>query len=102
MLRVTIVNHSGRLYCQAGCGLDWSHPEVLKLAKERLRSRYGDEVELEYVDLAQSSDSFCELGELEEEAPFPRLVINGRVKIAGDFDLRMLLDMVEVEAELAG
>lgn len=102
MLRVVIVNHSGSIHCQVGCGWDWSQPEHLKLAEERLRSRYGAKVQLEYVDLAQPGDTFCEVGELEEEAPFPRLVINGLVKIAGDFDLRMLLDAVEVESEMAG
>jgi len=80
--------------------MDWSHPEILKLAEERLRSRYGAKVQLDYVDLAQLGYTFCEVGELDEEAPFPRLLINGLVKIAGDFDLRMLLDAVEVEAEM--
>jgi len=105
VLRVTIVNYSGSLHCQAGCGWDWSQPEHLKLADERLQSRYGAKVQLDYVDLAQLGSpplADCEVGELEEEAPFPRLVVNGRVKIAGDFDLRMLLDAVEVVAEMAG
>ena len=100
MLRVVIVNHSGSVHCQAGCGLDWSQPESLKLAEERLQSRYGTEVQLEYIDLARSGEPFCEAGEVEEEVRFPRLLINGKMKIAGDFDMRMLLDAVEVEAEM--
>ena len=102
MLRVVIVNHSGSVYCQAGCGWDWSQPESLKLAEERLRSRYGTEVQLDYVDLALSGKPFCEAGEMEGEARFPRLLINGKMKIAGDFDMRMLLDAVEVESEIEG
>jgi hypothetical protein len=103
VLRVVIVNHSGSVYCQAGCGWDWSQPDRLKLAEERLQSRYGAEVQLEYVDLARSGSpplEDCEKGEKEEEAHFPRLLINGKMKIAGDFDMRMLLDAVEVESEI--
>jgi len=105
MLRVVIVNNSGSIHCEVGCGWDWSQPETLKLAEERLRSRYGLQVQLDYIDLAQFGSpplADCQTDEMEEGAPFPRLVINGLVKIAGDFDLRMLLDAVEVESEIAG
>ncbi len=102
MLKVIIVNHSGIVHCQVGCGLDWSQPGNLKLAEERLQARYGTEVQLEYRDLARTGKVFSEAGEAEEEARFPRLLINGKMKIAGDFDLRMLLDAVEVEAEIEG
>ena len=101
MLRVTILNHSGSPHCQVACGMDWSQPETLKLADERLQSRYGAKVQLDYIDLAQGGQAISGVGDLGEEATYPRLVINGRVKIAGDFDLRMLLDAVEAEAEIA-
>lgn len=101
MLKVVIVNHSGSVHCQVGCGLDWSLPDNLKLAENRLQSRYGLEIRLEYVDLAISGEVFSEAGETEEEeVRFPRLLINGKMKIAGDFDMRMLLDAVEVESEI--
>ena len=99
MLRVVIVNNSKSVYCKEGCGWDWSKPEHLKLASERLGSRYGAEVQLEYVDVAGSDEKPGEAGEVER---FPRLFINGKMKIAGDFDMRMLLDAVEVESEIGG
>ena len=105
MLRVVIVNHSGSIRCQVGCGWDWSQPETLKLAEERLRSRYGSQVQLDYIDLARSGSpplADCQTDEMEEEARFPRLLINSKMKIAGDFDMRMLLDAVEVESEMMG
>lgn len=103
-MRVVIVNHSGSIHCQVGCGWDWSQPDHLKLAEERLHSRYGSLVQLDYIDLARSGSpplAECQTDEMEEEEMrFPRLVINGKMKIAGDFDMRMLLDAVEVEAEM--
>ncbi len=103
MLRVVIVNNTGSIHCQVGCGWDWSQPEHLKLAEERLRDRYGSEVQVDYIDLVQSEGlppADCQTDEMEEEPRFPRLVINGKMKIAGDFDMRMLLDAVEVVAEI--
>ena len=102
MLRVVIVNNSGSIHCQVGCGWDWSQPEALKLAQERLHSRYGSQVQLDYIDLARSGSppqAECQTEEMEE-ARFPRLLINSKMKIAGDFDMRMLLDAVEVESEI--
>ncbi len=105
MLRVVIINNSGSVHCAVGCGLDWSQPEHLKLAEERLKSRYGAQVQLDYIDLARSGSpppADCQTDETEEEARFPRLLINSKMKIAGDFDMRMLLDAVEVESEMTG
>ena len=102
-MRVVIVNHSGSIHCQMGCGWDWSQPETLKLAEERLHSRYGSQVQLDYIDVARSGSPppvECLTEEMEEGARFPRLLINSKMKIAGDFDMRMLLDAVEVEAEM--
>ena len=76
MLRVVIVNNSGSIHCQVGCGWDWSQPEHLKLAEERLRSRYGSEVQLDYVDLAQSGGlppADCQTDEMEDEDAFPQV-----------------------------
>ena len=104
MLRVVIVNNTGSIHCQVGCGWDWSQPEHLKLAEERLRDRYGAEVQVDYIDLLHSGGlppADCQTEETEEEVTrFPRLLINGKMKIAGDFDMRMLLDAVEVVAEM--
>jgi hypothetical protein len=104
VLRVVIVNNTGSIHCQVGCGWDWSQPEHLKLAEECLLDRYGAEVQVEYIDLIHSGGlppAGCQTEETEEEETrFPRLLINGKMKIAGDFDMRMLLDAVEVVAEM--
>jgi hypothetical protein len=106
VLRVVIVNNTGSIHCQVGCGWDWSQPEHLKLADERLRDRYGSEVQVDYIDLIHSGGlppADCRTEETDEEEEvtrFPRLLINGKMKIAGDFDMRMLLDAVEVVAEM--
>jgi len=102
-VQVVILGDSRTPGCGVGCGADWSDPEVLGLAAERAAARFGDGVGIEYTDLAR--------GELKPELAgwrsevsrlslgFPLLLLNGRVKIAGDFDIRRLMDVIEVEVE---
>ena len=102
-VQVVILNDSRAPECEVGCGTDWSDPEVLNLAVGRVAERFGNDVRIEYADLARV-DIDSELAGWKTKASrlnlsFPLLLLNGQVKIAGVFDIRRLLDVIEVEVE---
>ncbi|MDP2730235.1 MAG: hypothetical protein Q8O55_07125 [Dehalococcoidales bacterium] len=90
--------------CQHGCGLDWSSPAVLALASQNVQERFGDKVKLTYLGPSQARENNGQGREQklmeDQNLPFPRLAVNGQVRISGMFDIRQLLDAVEVEMEL--
>ena len=102
--RVTIISDSSRLeQCEAQCGLDWASPEVVALAARRVEERFGDRVQLEYLDLSRpASGDTLGVSRLAgaEDLRLPLLVIDGRPRVWGQFDIRMLLDAIEAELEM--
>jgi disulfide oxidoreductase YuzD len=106
-IQITIINDSRRQECEAECGIDWSSPEAVALASQRIKERFGDKrdrIELAYLDL--SKDVTNPEGLAWNEAvknrnlSFPLLLINGQLRISGRFDIRQLLDVIEVEIEI--
>ena len=89
--------------CEAHCGADWSSAETTALAKKRIKERFGEGIQLEYFDLSEpgSNPHVVELGQLirSKNLSLPLLVINGKPRISGEFDIRQLLDAVEAEIE---
>ncbi len=84
--------------CGAGCGMDWSVPENIALARERIEARFNREVDLAYHDVtggipARRQDF--------QDRLFPVLLINGHVRVSGQFDMRMLLEAVDTELEIS-
>jgi disulfide oxidoreductase YuzD len=104
-IRVTILDDSKGDKCDVGCGVDWSSGEDVSLARQRIKDRFGDIARLEYLDLSRPSDSYraSELmsGIGGEGLSFPLLLVNGEARIAGQFDIRRLLDVIEAERELS-
>ncbi|MFC1932239.1 DUF1462 family protein [Chloroflexota bacterium] len=103
-IQIVIVNDSKGEKCDAECGVDWSSAEAVALASQRIEDRFGDEIKLEYIDLSQATDNPFAL-ELSQEIKnknlsLPLLLINGQPRISGQFDIRQLLDTIEVEIEL--
>lgn len=103
-IRVTIIEDSSREECQAGCGVDWSSPEAIALAGQRIKDRFGDRIQLEYLDLSQAAASqdvsqWNEIIKIKNLSP-PLLLINSQPRIAGQFDIRQLLDAIEAEMEI--
>ena len=106
MIEVTIVNDSRQAGCEADCGIDWSTREAKELAETRLKERFGTDVKLNYLDLAHT-DANQVMREWEERISNksllpPLLLVNGQLRISGIFDIRQLLDIIEVELELGG
>jgi glutaredoxin len=102
-IRVTIINGSSGPDCDAACGTDWSLSESLNLARHRIKERFEGDIELEYLDVA--ADESAEGGEWirkidKNSLSTPLLVLNGQVRISGNFDIRQMLDVIEAEMEM--
>lgn len=106
MMEIAIFDH-GELGkpCAEACGMDWLSLENQQLARHSLEMRFGQKISVDFHNLAEPSAQaqFPQLlKQIEKERLYlPLLLIDGEVRINGHFDLRMLLDMVEAERELA-
>ncbi len=104
IIQITIVDDSKSEKCDAHCGVDWSSVEAIALASQRIKDRFGDKIQLEYLDLAKPMANRHSL-ELNQEVrnknlPLPLLLINGVPRISGQFDIRLLLDAINAELEI--
>ncbi len=103
-IEITIIDDSSREECDAGCGEDWSSPETLTLARQRIKDRFDDKIQLQYLDLSKAAPDNYVLKWNEviknKSLPLPLLAINGQPRISGLFDIRQLLDTIEVEIEI--
>ena len=103
-IQVSIIDDSKGEQCDAHCGVDWSSVEAITLASQRIRDSFGDKIQLEYLDLSQpiANRHALELfpGIKSKELSLPLLLINGKLRIAGQFDIRLLLDAINAELEL--
>ncbi len=100
-VRITIIDDSTADLCDANCGVDWSKPEAVDLARERISERFGDRAKLEYLDLpnARRTKRLHDIREKIAGLPMPVLLSNGHPRIAGEFDTRQLLDVIEADLE---
>jgi len=90
--------------CDIGCGIDWSSPENMGFARQSIKESFGNSITLDYVDMAKPAISH-HISELQQRLskdnpPLPVLAINGKPRIYGQFDTRMLLDAIDAEAEI--
>ena len=103
-VKITIIDDSNREKCDTSCGVDWSSAETIALASQQIKDRFGEKVQLEYLDLSKpvTNRDVLEGDELikNKNLSFPLLLINGHPRIAGEFDIRQLLDAIEAEMEI--
>ena len=103
---VTIITGPDRKDCDASCGTDWSSGESLELAEKQVNNRFGDQVRLKCYDLTGKDKDETLIGWREkienENLSVPLLVLNGRLRISGNFDIRQMLDVIEAELEIGG
>ncbi len=103
-IQVNIIDDSKGEKCDAHCGVDWSSVEAITLASQRIKDRFGDKIQLEYLDLSEpiANRHALELiqGIKNKDLSLPLLLINGKPRISGQFDIRQLLDAIEVEMEI--
>lgn len=104
LVQVLILDSSQSGKCEARCGLDWSVPEEMKELKQSLHKLHSDTVQVEYFDLANAGVRrlYPEVVKRarQENLPLPLLVLNGKIRLSGYFDFRMLQDAIQAEMEL--
>lgn len=90
--------------CLESCGMNWLEKENQHLAEESLKHRFGEKAVVGFYNLAESAtrQRFADIIHMAQEQSlcFPLLVVNGKVRISGFFDQRMLLDMLDAEEDL--
>ncbi len=103
-IQITIVDDTTVENCDAHCGVDWSLAEAIALASQRIKDRFGDKIQLEYLDLskAMANRRALELNRMikNKNLSLPLLLINGEPRISGQFDIRRLLDVIDAEMEI--
>ncbi len=103
-IQAIIIDDSEGEQCDAHCGVDWSSVEAITLASQRIKDRFGDKIQLEYLDLSKPivNRHALELfqGVKNKNLSLPLLLINGKPRISGQFDIRLLLDAINAELEL--
>ena len=104
VIHITILDDSRRGGCEDQCGMDWSSAEAVASANQQIEERFGDRVKLEYLDLSQltadhPASKLIGRGE-SENLLLPQLIIDGAPRIAGQFDIRQLLEAIDTEVEI--
>ena len=103
-INIIILDDSTRRVCDADCGEDWSAPEAIALAHQRIKDRFSDKIQLEYVDLSKGTANHhvSEWSQVirDRNLSVPLLLVNGELRISGQFDIRQLLDAIETEIEI--
>jgi disulfide oxidoreductase YuzD len=103
-IQITIISGSSQGECDAACGTDWSSPEALALASQRIKERFDERVSLTHIDLSRDAENRDVAGWSEtikgKQLSLPVLLVNGQLRISGQFDIRQLLDVIEVEIEI--
>jgi disulfide oxidoreductase YuzD len=104
IIQITIVDDSKGEKCDAHCGVDWSSVDAIALANQRIKDRFGNRIQLEYLELSKpvANRRAPELKQRfkTENLPLPLLLINGEPRISGQFDIRQLLDAIDAEMEI--
>jgi disulfide oxidoreductase YuzD len=104
IVEINIIDDASRRDCNIDCGTDWSSREAVALAEQQIKSRFGMETQLEYTDLSLTAHGHqaAQWRQIirEKGLSVPLLLINGQVRIAGQFDVRQIIDAVEAEMEM--
>lgn len=104
VVEINIIDDTSRRDCDIDCGTDWSSQETVTLASQQIKSRFGAEMHLEYIDLSRATpdNRVAQWHQIirKKNLSVPLLLINGHLRIAGQFDTRQIIDAVEAEMEL--
>lgn len=103
-MQISIIDDSHQEKCGVDCGIDWSSPEAIALARQQIEGRFGNDIELQYLDLSKTTANH-DMPEWRQEIKtknllLPLLLINDKLRIAGQFDIRQLIDTINAEIEI--
>lgn len=101
---VTILDDSRTKHCEAQCGMSCSSPEDIAFTREHLKRRFGNDIDVEMLDLANPSlqTSNRELLQQVEalSIALPAVAINGVIRLSGNLEFRAIAQAVEVHKEV--
>jgi disulfide oxidoreductase YuzD len=105
-IKITILGDNSQGECDANCGIDWTSPESVPFAAERIRDRFGEDIPIKYIDMTENKTVQLVQEWTEnvknKNLSLPLLLLNGQLRISGQFDIRQLLDVIEIEKEVSG
>ena len=102
VLNVTIVDDTtSPRTCTGDCGTDWSKVEVLEAARKQIMERFGGRAVLDYIDLPHAPDTpkTRKTRIAVKGIPLPVLLADERPRVAGEFDVGRIMDVIEVDLE---
>ena len=102
-IQALIVFDSTAKSCEAACGLNWADANNLNILKKRLTERLGDRIAVELLDISGENDRVnqIEIKIAREKLRLPLLLVDGKVRISGEFDIRQVLDAAEAAIEVS-
>ncbi len=98
-IRVTIFDNTGEAQC-TGCYRIGRSLEEIAVVTQQLKGKYGDDVEVEYIDLAESENDDIMAKIRARELPLPVVAINGVFRLAGGAGYRDIVEMIETLKEV--
>ena len=103
-IKVTVIDDSRAEKCEGRCGLDFSSPETFESTAALLGKLFAGQVQLEYLDLAEPSVSRLYADVMEavrrKNLSLPLLLLDGKVRISGYFDISSLQRVIQTEIEI--
>jgi disulfide oxidoreductase YuzD len=104
IIEIMVLDDTGRHDCSACVEIDWSLPDSIALAYQRIKDRFNASLKLEYIDLSKGTANQQALkwsqAIRERNLSVPLLLINGELRISGQFSIRQLLDAIETVIEM--
>ena len=104
LIKVTVIDDSRIEKCEGRCGLDFSSAETYESTVALLSKLFAGEVQLEYLDLAEPSVSRSHPDIAQRvrrgNLSLPLLLLNGKVRISGYFDISSLQRVIQTEMEI--
>jgi len=99
-IKITIFDHSGEAHCSGQCGLDRLQDEVA-FVTEHLKRSFGDQVAVEYIDLAESPQHEAVMEKTRaHNLPLPVVAINGIFKLSTGVEFRAVKEAIEAQMEV--
>ena len=98
-IRVSIFDNTGEAQC-TGCYRPNRSLEQIAVVTQQLKGKYGDEVEVEYIDLAELENDDIMEKIRAQELPLPVVAINGVFRLAGGAGYRDIVELIETLKEV--
>jgi len=98
-IQVTIFDNTGETQC-SGCYRIGRSLEEIAVVTQHLKRRYGDEVEVEYIDLVESESGDVMEQIRAQNLPLPVVAINGVLRLAGSVEYREIMEVIDTLKEV--